>query len=296
MRDLMSCLRRATLAWVASTPWAAVNAQAIQVPEFGQLPDTPLSQTITSGVRAEICQQHLIAANVRTRSLPAGFRLLTVADRASTSKQFRDLLLERPEYATYGFGSLCFLEAESVVVNGMPVRASGLLLSAFWWAAVVPTDSAPPRDPRVRGTTRHAQLASWYAAEVIDRALITASDPMAEYAPVEITSLGHRHWRVALSLPNGKVEGEIRGKGDRTKMYPGSEVRFMTVASTGEHAKYFTVYSYYGHYGESASGEWSSLGEAPVALAAKHTGAALGLNTEVQDSWRSLSGVYQSGR
>jgi hypothetical protein len=263
---------------------------------FGELPDIPLSRTITSGVSAEICQQHLIAANVRTRSLPAGYRLETVADRAETSKRFREVLLERPAYATYGFGSLCFLEAESVVVNGIPVHAPGLLLSAFWWAAVVPTDSAPARDPKVRGTIRYAQLASWYSVEVVDRAHITASDPMAEYATIEITSLGHRHWRVALSLPDGKVEGEIRGKGDRTKMYSGSEARFMTVPSTGEYAKYFTVYSYYGHYGESASGEWSSSGEAPVALAAKHTGAALGLHTEIQDSWQSLSGVYQSGR
>jgi len=70
----------------------------------------------------------------------------------------------------------------------------------------------------------------------------------------------------------------------------------MTVASTGDYAKYFTVYSYYGHYGESASADWSSSGEAPLAVAAKHTGATLGLPTEIQDSWQSYSGVYQSGR
>lgn len=295
MRDLASCLRRSTLVWIAITSSATVNAQASQVFVFGELPDTPLSRTITSGVRAEICQQHLIPAGVQTRPLPAGYRLQTVADRAATSKHFRELLRERPEYATHGFGSLCFLEAQSLVVNGKPVRPSGFLVSAFWWTAVVPTDRAPPGDPRVRGTIRYAQLASWYAGGV-DRALVAASDPMAEYATVEMTSLGHRHWRVTLSLPDGKVDGEIRGNGDRKKLHTGSEARFMTVASTGAYAKYFTVYSYHGHYGESASGEWSSSGEAPVALAARQTGATLGLDTEIQDSWQSLSGVYRSSR
>jgi|GEM_PF-1920222 len=296
MRDLVSCSRWAALFWAAFTPCASLNAQVPQVPLLGPLPDTPLSRTITSGVRAEICQQHLIAATVRTRSLPAGYRMLTVADRAAISKQFRELLLEHPEYSTHGFGSLCFLEAASLIVDGVAVRTSGPVLSAFWWATVVPLDGMHPRDARVRGTIRYAQLASWYATEIVDRSLIAASDPMAEYGRVEVQSLGHRYWRVALSLPDGKVEGEIRGNGDRTKMYPGSEARFMTVASTGESAMYFTVYSYSGHYGESATGEWSSSGEAPVAIAAKLTGAALGLPTEVQDSWQSLSGVYQSGR
>lgn len=295
MRDPITFLKWASLVWIAITSSAAVNAQTSQVFVFGELPDTPLSRTITSGVRAEICQQHLIPASVRTRSLPAGYRLQTVVDRAATSKHFQNLLLQRPEYAPHGFGSLCFLEAESLVVNGKPVRPSGLLRSAFWWAAIVPTDGAPPGDSRVRGTIRYAQLASWYATGV-DRALVTASDPMAEYANVEVINLGHRHWRVALSLPDGKVEGEIRGGGDRTKLHTGSEARFMSVVSTGDYAKYFTVYSYYGHYGESAFGEWSSSGEAPVALAAKLTGATLWLPTEIQDSWQALSGVYQSDR
>ena len=206
MRGRISWSRRLALVWIAVTSSAAVDAQNSQGFVFGELPGTPLSRTITSGVRAEICQQHLIPPNVRTRSLPAGYRLQTVADRAATSSHFRDLLLERPEYATHGFGSLCFLEAESLVVNGTPVRASGLLVSAFWWATVVPTDRAPAADPRVRGTIKYAQLASWYAAGA-DRALITASDPMAEYAAVEVNTLGHRHWRVALSLSDGKVEG-----------------------------------------------------------------------------------------
>ena len=295
MRDLFPGVRLGTLVWAAVTPWVSWNAQAAEEPAFGQLPDTPLSRTITSGVRVEICQHHLVAATVRTASLPAGYRMLTVADRAATSKQFRDLLRSHPEYATHGFGSLCFLEAESLMVNGMTVRASGPILSAFWWAAVVPTDTALARDARVRGAVRYAQLASWYTAEAVDRALVTASDPMAEYAGIEVRILGHRYWRVALSLPDGKIEGEVRGKGDRTKMYPGSEARFMTVVSTGVNSRYFTVYSYYGHYGESASGAWSSSGDAPVAVAAKHTGAAIGLRTDVQDSWRSLSGLYRSG-
>jgi hypothetical protein len=269
--------------------------QSSAVGRFGELPDGALSRGDISGIHAEICQQHLFARTSIERRLPSGYRLQMLSERAETSKLEASVLQQHPELATYGLGNLCFVLMDTFAVNGQSVRVAEPVAMAVWWGLAVPTGSGP-RDDRLRGDVSQVQLASWYSRSGVDRALIAAIDPMADFVDVQVSAIGAGHWRVLLGLANGKVEGDIHGRGDRQFQEPSPEPSYMTVLFSGPQFDYFTVYTYFGHYIESTTSDWRSSGTAEVALAAARTGPEFGLSTVIQDGWQARSGLYRSAR
>ncbi len=257
------------------------------------MPDESISRAAISGVSAEICVEHLFPPDLQIPEMPAGYQLSKVADRARGEKRFAAILASRPDYASFRVGTLCFVLSATFRVNDASVGTSEAVPMAFWWASVAASDEPPRPDSRVRGTITQVQLASWYPDEAVDRSLILAFDPMAQFVPIRIRSLGPGHWRVALELQDGRVEGEIHGLGDRRKLRPSAESKFMTVASAGPHSEYFTVFTYFGHHAESASSRWLGSGTSPVVRYIGLSGPDLGLGTEVQDSWQAQAGLYR---
>jgi hypothetical protein len=95
-----------------------------------------------------------------------------------------------------------------------------------------------------------------------------------------------------LVLPDGRIEAEVRIAGDRKPMKratPG----FMTVPSTGAYADYFTVYTYFGHHVQGASGKWRAVGTNTLTRAVSLSEQEFRLPTIFEDGWQARSGLYR---
>jgi hemolysin activation/secretion protein len=100
---------------------------------------------------------------------------------------------------------------------------------------------------------------------------------------------------VRMVLPGETVEAEVRLTGQRLKMnlpQPG----FSTVPFTGDSAAYFTVYTYFGHYHQDATGHWRAQGSGTFTNALSIPGESNAFKTNFEDGWQARSGLYKFAR
>ena len=285
LRKLAGSLCVSVATWVPGPSFAA---------GLGELPGTPMARATFAGVQAEICQDHWFDPASITQKLPTGYRFKTLRERAESSTRDAAVLRLHPGWATFAPGTLCFVKLDSFLVDGKAVSTSPVVM-AFWWGSIAPIGRRLD-DDRIRGSLSQVQLAAWYARNGVDRALVTAIDPMAQYIDIRVDAVSERRWNVLLELENGRIEGEVQGRGDRKMNNPGPEPKYMTVLSSGSYFDHFTVYTYFGHHSESAAATWRSTGTAAIAVAAAHSGPELGSSAVIQDGWQALAGLYRSSR
>lgn len=253
---------------------------------FGTLPEGATSTNVVSDVGAEICRDHLFDASRATKPLPAGYRLTLVEEYAKQDPATAELLKANPGIAGYAVGSLCFVSAGSFVADGVRVNGKEPTPMAFWWSL-----ATGPRDARMQGKTEWVQLASWYSKDIANRALVVATDPMAQFADLQMELLEPNAWRMRLALPDEVIEAEVRGNGERKKR-KGAGPGFMSVPFAGKGAGQFWVITYYGHFHQAAQGQWTAKGSGVFADALQIPGESAVYGTVFQDGWSALSGVY----
>jgi len=252
---------------------------------YGALPAGWTSVSEVSDVAAEICRDHLFDPAVVAGRLPAGFRLVTVAEGAQEDPALARFLQANPRYSGYALGSLCFLSAGKFVVDGVRVQSPGRIPMAFWWARVVGTG-----DARMRGKVQWVQLASWYPHDVADQARILATDPTAEFTDLRVEEITPDTWRVHLALPEEIIDADIRCTGEPVPRR--STENFMSVPMAGKGSGYFWVITYFGHHHRPAQGEWRSQGKGVFSAAWAIPGEAGSFGTLFQSRWSALSGLY----
>lgn len=279
-----------TLACVATLMLLSTAAASGQATTYGTLAPGALNTSEQSGVRAEICRDHLIDPGDATAKRPAGYRLLTASELAKDDPGLAALLAKTPKYSDHFVGSLCFMLVENYDVDGVRVIAANKASPmAFWWVHAARTGEA---DPRMQGKSEWLQLASWYADKDVDRGGIAKSDPMAEFAPIEVKETKPGLWRVRLMHAGESVEATIAVTGEpkkRRSAGPG----FMTVPYTGESARYFSVFTYFGHHHQTAEGTWSAAGAGPLARAFGIPDEATAFGTFFQSRWQARAALYE---
>ena len=273
---------------------SARAADSAAVVTYGTLPDGAIVVAETSGIGAEICRDLLLnPAHIQQR-MPTGYRLLTASELAADDPGIDQLLRDAPAtpdggnaLAGFAVGSLCFVSVGTAVVDGVRVHGPGPTPQAFLWAR-----AEGPRDPRMLGKVQWVQLASWYSSDVIDRDLILASDPTAEFVDLQMSLTGPNTWSMRLSLPNERVTAEVTGSGERIPR-KSPQPGFMSVALSGPGADRFQVFTYFGHHHQDAQGSWRAEGTGPFteALAIEARRPVLGIY--MQDGWQALYGVYR---
>lgn len=279
---------KACIAALASLAAATAAEQAVT---YGALAPGAISIAEQSGVRAEICRDHLIdPADVKMK-LPASYRLLNASELAKDDPGLAALLAKVPRYENHFVGSLCFMLIENYDVDGVRVISQKASPMAFWWAHAERIGDA---DPRMQGKSEWLQLASWYADMDVDRRGITKSDPMAEFVPIEVEETKPGTWRVRLKPANETLDATIIVTGEpqkRKSPQPG----FMTVPSTGESARYFTVFTYFGHHHQTAEGTWTASGGGKFSRALDVPGEAAAFGTFFQSRWHARAALYEFG-
>ncbi len=293
--------RGASVGDAAVTPRLAAAALALalaaaaafaQPPGFAPLPDGALSVAETSGVDAELCQDHALDPTFAATQIPPGVRLLSAGELAVRDAALRDALAKRPALAGDAIGSLCFQRVQRFTVDGVLANPEGPTPMAFWWVRVAPTDGGAV-DPRMRGSRGFVQLRSWYAREGVDRARILAADPQAEFVDLSVVPIDPQHWSVALAIGDTAIRGDVRGRGER-RAIPRSGPAAMTVRSGRPKAAFFTVFVYFGHHERPASASWQAEGGSPLARALGDRERWLGLEPVFQDGWQARSGLYRT--
>lgn len=256
---------------------------------YGDLAPDAISIAEQSGVHAEICRDHLLDPAHLKVKLPENYALLSAERLAVDDPSLRAFLKVWPKYASHFVGSLCFMLSDNLDVDGARAIAAGRPAPmAFWWAHAERTG---PADPRMRGKAEWVQLASWYPRAGADRALITKTDPMAQYVDLEAVETKPGTWRARLALAGETVEASIEVTGEpkqRSARGPG----FMTVAFSGDAARYFTVFTYFGHHHQPAQGTWIAKGAGPFASAFGIPEEASAFDTFFQSRWQARSGLY----
>lgn len=257
---------------------------------YGELAQGALSVAEQSDVRCELCRDHLFDPRKAPRRLPAGYRLMTAAVYARNDSALALLLKRSPRYARYAVGSVCFMSTGSFVVDGVRAHDDAPTPMAFWWAHASATPGARP-DPRMKGRTEWLQLASWYSRAGTDTARILRTDPMARFVDVQVAEAGAHAWRMSLELPGERIQAEVRGDGQRQPR-KSAQPGFMTVPFTGGSANRFTVFTYFGHHYQDATGTWRATGKGVFAEAFAIPGEADVFGTFYQDGWQARSGLY----
>lgn len=260
---------------------------------YGELKPGAVSQAEQSGVQCELCRDHLFDPATVSARLPDGYRFILASEYAKDDSAVAALVAKDARYASYAVGSLCFILADTFVVDGVRAHGDGPTPMAFWWTHAEPVPGTSP-DPRMQGKLEWLQLGSWYSNKRTDRARILATDPMAEFVDVRVQRRGPNAWRVRLPLATEVVQAEVRGNGERKKRKatgPG----FMTVPFTGTSADRFTVFTYFGHHHQAASGTWQARGRGVFTAAFGLPGEASAFGTFYQDGWQARSGLYRFG-
>ena len=97
---------------------------------------------------------------------------------------------------------------------------------------------------------------------------------------------------LSLALPREAVVANVRATSPSTPS-TASQPGYMSVPPSGDHAGYFTVYTYAGHHHRSARGTWSATGTGPFAAAFSIPNEASTFDAVFQQDWTSLSGLYR---
>lgn len=71
---------------------------------------------------------------------------------------------------------------------------------------------------------------------------------------------------------------------------------FMTVPFTGGSADLFTVFTYFGHHHQAASGTWRASGRGVFHTAFGLPGESSAFGTFYQNGWQAKSGLYRFQR
>jgi len=251
------------------------------------LPADPISASHMSGVRAEICRDHLFDPALATARLPTGYRLIPAEEVAKTDAPLAGLLRRQPDARRHAVGSLCLMAVEAFDIDGTPVIGPEPMPMAFWWAA-----AEGPRHPDMRGKARHVQLGSWYPRGTSHAGRILRTDPMARFVDITVRQVEPGSWRLSLALPDETVTASVRA-GSQSAPSKGGQPGAMSVPMSGESAAYFTVYSHVGHRHRPAEGRWRAAGAGVFAQAFAIPGEASAFATIFQDGWTAQSGLYR---
>lgn len=262
-------------------------------PTYGALAPGALSLSEQSQVKAEICRDHLVAPSDANARLPAGYRLFRAHELAKDDPKLAALIASMPAFGDHVMGSLCFMLVGRFEIDGArAIPESEPSPMAFWWARAERTGQA---DPRMQGKSEWVQLASWYADKGTDRALIRRTDPMAEFVPITVAETKPGVWRARLEHAGEAVEAAVEVSGEPRKR-KSREPGFMTVPSSGEHARYFTVFSYFGHHHQEANGTWTASGGGVFTNAFRIPGEAAAFGTYFQSRWQARAALYEIAR
>lgn len=259
---------------------------------FGELPDGAVAIGEMTDVRTEICRDLLLDPRQIVARPPKGYRLLTAQELAAREQGVAQLTRReevsngRPSPDQHVVGSLCFVAAGSVLIDGVRVQGADPMPMAFLWARAEGTP-----DAKMLGTVQWVQLASWYPIESSEKARILASDPTAEFVPLEVRSTSPTQWSLHLELPTEQVSATITGSGlrvPRKAPQPG----FMSVAMNAAGKDWFQVFTYFGHHSQDATGRWNADGSGMITSAFAIPGQDAAFATLMQDGWQARFGLY----
>lgn len=254
---------------------------------FGELPANPISTVEVAGVAAEICRDHVFDPSNAGRTLPAGYRFVSIAESAVTEATHAAFLLANPRRGHYAISSLCFLAFDTMKVDEAPMQFGKHLQTAFWWAS-----ARGPRHADMRGKSEWVQIGSWYSSKSDNREQILKADPMAEFVDVEISQSQPDAWRLRLVLPTETVVADIKVSGQRRRSNA-AQPSFITVPMSGASANYFSVFTYFGHQHRSAEGIWRATGSGLFRDAFATQNDSSMFRTVFQENWSSKSGLYR---
>ena len=257
---------------------------------YGKLAPGAISISEVTGVRAEICRDHLFDPSSAKVRLPVGYHFVSADQMAKQDKAVASLLEREPKYKAYVGGSLCFMSVDHFLVDGASAAPRGSIPMAFWWARAE-ADPGIARDARMQGKTEWLQLASWYSTSA-DRARTLAGDPMAQFVDLTVSQTGANQWEMKLVLANEVVTAKVNGNGQRMKR-KAPQPGFMTVPFTGDSASLFSVYTYFGHHHQPAEGTWHASGSGVFSNALQIPGEAGVFETLFQDGWQARSALYK---
>jgi hypothetical protein len=280
---------RSSLCGLAASTLLAVTAAAADV-TYGTLAPGALSVAEQTDVHCELCRDHLFDPRHLPDRLPEGYRVLTAAEYAKDDPALARWLERHPRYTGFAVGSLCFMSSGSFVVDGVRAHEAGATPMAFWWARAAATPAARP-DSAMQGRMEWLQLASWYARTGTDSTRIRRTDPMARFADLEVVKTGRDAWRMVLDLPGERLEATVKGRGNREPR-KSAQPGFMTVPFTGSSADRFTVFTYFGHHHQDATGRWRARGSGVFSESLALPGEATVFGTFYQDGWQARSALY----
>jgi hypothetical protein len=279
----MNKSRRVALIPLLATAYSVVVSASESSPE--SLPEGAISISDMSGVRAEICRDHLFDPAAVTLRLPNGFHLRTAEEMASKDPTLANLLQINPGVNGYGFGSICFLSATRFAVDG--VKLSGVKPMAFWWAA-----ASGPTKSNMRGKVNWIQIGSWYSKGNRRFEGIRRTDPMAQFADIVVKQIAPDAWRLSLTLPHETLSATVRTTSPSTPS-KNKQPAFMSVLMSGDSAEQFTVYRYEGHEHRNAEGTWHATGTGAFSAAFAIPNESTTFATIFQSGWTARSGLYR---
>lgn len=245
--------------------------------QFGELPAAPLMTVRYGGVRAEIVISFLIPPSALNGRLPPGLR-----------PQLRGV----PEDSSHRVPlNLSVVAADTIEVGGTRLASSshGWAVDASLWTAV---DSATvPRDARAHGDRSALALVAWRSDPGIVKKLRAAGVP-AEKGTVAVDSFAGG-WSFELVLDSARLAVRCRLMGKPQALsYP--LPAFATVWQAGGLPIAFTVYTYFGHVGQSCNPQISMDGVYALFLPLKESARwPSAVRGQVLTGWRARAGIYR---
>ena len=135
----------------------------------------------------------------------------------------------------------------------------------------------------------------WFAREGNDQARILKSEPMAHFVDLAVTQVQPTRWQLRLVLPTETVEADVRLEGKRTPMNRPTPA-YVTLPYSDAYADYFTVFTFFGHHQQRATGQWRAHGTGVFSDVLEKLGESLALGTVFEDSWQARYGLYKLKR